>query len=127
MLAHADYPPGCGFYGNALPRPLHFDDQEHTWRNGTAAGQFDVETVALHEIEHILGLSHSTVPDAVMWDTIAPNETVPVLAPDDIERIRRLYPIRGPVFVRHSGLCLDIAGISTANGAGATQWEYWGG
>ena len=30
-LAHADYPPGCGYYGNALPRPLHFNDQEHAW------------------------------------------------------------------------------------------------
>ncbi|MGR7025709.1 RICIN domain-containing protein [Geodermatophilus sp. URMC 62] len=127
VLAHADYPPGCGFYGNALPRPLHFDDQENTWRDGAAAGEFDVETVALHEIGHILGLSHSTVAGSVMWPTIAANSTVRVLAPDDIEGIRRLYPIRGPVFVRHSGLCLDIAGISTANGAEATQWEYWGG
>lgn len=127
VLAHADYPPGCGFYGNALPRPLHFDDQENTWRDGTAAGAYDVETVALHEIGHLIGLAHSTVPGTVMWPTIAANTTVRVLAPDDIEGIRRLYPIRGPVFVRHSGLCLDVANISTANGAEATQWEYWGG
>ena len=51
----------------------------------------------------------------------------PRAAPDDIEGIRRLYPIRGPVFVRHTGRCLDIEGISTDNGADATQWEYWGG
>ena len=44
VLAHADYPPGCGFYGNALPRPLHFDDQEHAWCIGAVANQFDVET-----------------------------------------------------------------------------------
>ena len=52
VLAHADYPPGCGFYGNALPRPCHFDDQEHTWCIGALANQFDIETVALHEIGH---------------------------------------------------------------------------
>lgn len=127
VLAHADYPPGCGFYGNALPRPLHFDDQEHTWCIGAFANQFDVETIALHEIGHLLGLAHSSVGGAVMFATVSPNWTNRVLAPDDLEGIRRLYPIRGPVFVRHSGRCLDIAGISTANGADAIQWDYWGG
>ena len=31
------------------------------------------------------------------------------------------------MFARHSGRCLDIEGISTANGADAIQWDYWGG
>ena len=127
VLAHADYPPGCGFYGNALPRPLHFDDQENTWCIGAVAAQFDVETVALHEIGHILGLAHSDVAGAVMFPTISANATNTVLAPDDLEGIRRLYPIRGPIFARHSGRCLDIEGISSANGADAIQWDYWGG
>ena len=127
VLAHADYPPGCGFYGNALPRPLHFDDQENTWCIGAISGQFDVETVALHEIGHIMGLAHSTVSGAVMFPTVADNATLRALAPDDIEGIRRLYPIRGPIFARHSGRCMDIEGISMDNGADATQWDYWGG
>lgn len=126
-VAHADYPPGCGFYGNALPRPFHFDDQENTWCIGAVPNQLDVETIALHEIGHLLGLQHSTVAGAVMFATVSANATNRVLAPDDLEGIRRLYPIRGPVFVRHSGRCLDIAAISTANGADAIQWEYWGG
>jgi hypothetical protein len=29
--------------------------------------------------------------------------------------------------VEHSGLCLDVEGISTANGARIIQWDYWGG
>jgi hypothetical protein len=127
VLAHADYPPGCGFYGNALPRPLHFDDQEHAWCIGTVANQYDVETIALHEIGHLLGLAHSSVAGVVMFPTVSANSTNRVLAPDDLEGIRRLYPIRGPVFVRHSGRCLDIAGISKANGADAIQFDYWGG
>lgn len=126
-LAHADYPPGCGYYGNALPRPIHFDDQENTWCIGSAAGQFDVETVALHELGHILGLSHSSVAGAVMFPTVSANATLRALAPDDIEGIRRLYPLRGPIFAKHSGRCLDIEGQSTANGADAIQWDYWGG
>jgi|GEM_PF-1861042 hypothetical protein len=126
-LAHADYPPGCGFYGNALPRPLHFDDQEHTWCIGAVSGQYDVETIALHEVGHILGLAHSSVSGAVMFPTVSANSTNRVLAPDDIEGVRRLYPVTGPLFARHSGRALDIAGISTANGADAIQWDYWGG
>ena len=27
----------------------------------------------------------------------------------------------------HSGKCLDVEGISTADGARVQQWEYWGG
>jgi hypothetical protein len=127
VLAHADYPPGCGYYGNALPRPLHFDDQEHTWCIGAVANQYDIETIALHEIGHLLGLAHSSVAGAVMFPTVSANSTNRVLVADDLEGIRRLYPIQGPVFVRHSGRCLDIEGISTANGADAIQWDYWGG
>lgn len=127
VLAHSDYPPGCGFYGNALPRPLHFDDEENTWSIGSVAGQYDVETIALHEIGHLLGLAHSSVSGAVMFPTVSANSTNRALAPDDVEGVRRLYPIRGPIFARHSGGCVDIAGISAANGAEAIQWEYWGG
>jgi hypothetical protein len=127
VLAHADYPPGCGYYGNALPRPLHFDDQEHAWCIGSVAGQYDVETIALHEIGHLLGLAHSSVQGAVMFPTVSDNSTNRVLAPDDLEGIRRLYPIRGPLFARHSGRCLDIEGASPDNGADAIQWDYWGG
>lgn len=127
VLAHADYPPGCGFYGNALPRPLHFDDQEHAWVIGPVASSYDVETVALHEIGHILGLQHSSVSGAVMFPSISASTTIRALTNDDIEGIRKLYPPTGPIFVKHSGKCLDVEGQSTANGADLHQWDYWGG
>jgi hypothetical protein len=126
-LAHADYPPGCGYFGNARPRPFHFDDQEHAWCIGAVVNQYDVESTALHEIGHLLGLQHSGVAGAVMFPTASPNTTKRALAPDDIAGIQSLYPPTGPIFVRHSGRCLDIAGISSDNGAEAIQWDYWGG
>jgi hypothetical protein len=127
VLAHSDYPPGCGFYGNGLPRPLHFDDQEHAWSLGAVANSYDVETIALHEVGHILGLQHSSVNGAVMFPTVSSNSTTRVLTSDDLEGIRRLYPMTTPLFVKHSGKCLDIEGISLDNGADAQQWDYWGG
>lgn len=127
VLAHADFPPGCGVVTNSLPKPLHFDDQEHAWTIGAVAGQFDIETVALHEIGHLLGLQHSSVAGSVMFPTVSDNATLRQLTADDIEGILSLYPLRGPVFARHSGLCLDVTGISTADGAGIQQWDYWGG
>ncbi|MEX5258323.1 matrixin family metalloprotease [Kocuria arenosa] len=90
-LAHADFPPGCSVVTNTLPKPVHFDDSEHTWALRAQASAFDVETVALHEIGHILGLQHSTVPGAVMWPSVSENFTLRALADDDREGISSLY------------------------------------
>lgn len=93
-LAHADFPPGCSVVTNTLPKPVHFDDTEHAWTIGAAPGAFDVESVALHEIGHILGLAHTNVSGAVMFPSISPNTTVRNLAQDDIQGIQQLYPAR---------------------------------
>jgi matrixin len=53
----------------------------------------DVESVALHEIGHILGLGHSTVPSAVMFAGLSLGATKRVLTTDDIQGVRLLYPI----------------------------------
>lgn len=98
VLAHADFPPGCSVITNTLPKPLHFDDEEHTWAIGAVASAFDVETVALHEIGHILGLAHSSVAGAVMAPTVASNFTKRNLTADDISGVQSLYPNCGSVF-----------------------------
>ncbi|MBF6297259.1 RICIN domain-containing protein [Nocardia amamiensis] len=117
---HSDYPPGCGYYGNALPRPVHFNDQL-TWSIVAAVGSLEVERIALHEIGHILGLQHSDVPGAVM----AANAISSTLTNDDVEGIRKLYPPTGPLFAKHSGMCLIIERHSRDNGADAIQWNYF--
>lgn len=85
-LAHAFYPPPCGGINAGS---CHFDDAE-TWSLTGAGGTIDLETVALHEIGHLLGLDHSSVPGSVMFPTYGGIHRN--LTQDDIGGIRRLYP-----------------------------------
>jgi hypothetical protein len=98
-LAHADFPPGCTVVINPPngrpPQPVHFDDSEHNWADGAAANSFDIETVALHEIGHCLGLQHTTVRGSVMFPSVSSNFTLRALQPDDNAGIRALYPSTG--------------------------------
>lgn len=94
VLAHADYPPGCGVVTNTLPKPIHFDDSEHQWVVGAVVNSFDVETVGLHELGHILGMEHSDVAGSVMFPVIDHNSTKRALTNDDLDGIRQLYPRR---------------------------------
>nr|XP_043637785.1 metalloendoproteinase 3-MMP-like [Erigeron canadensis] len=83
-LAHAQAPPGGLFHYNTAfkwsvgPRPV---------RN-----RFDLKTVALHEIGHLLGLEHSQDPNAIMFANIPPG-AVKGLNFDDIQGIKVLYGI----------------------------------
>ena len=96
VLAHADFPPNCSIITETLPKPIHFDDSEHGWSIGAAPDRFDVETVALHEIGHILGLQHTDVNGAVMFPSVSANFTLRVLQVDDLQGIQTLYPRRPP-------------------------------
>ncbi|KAJ9563909.1 hypothetical protein OSB04_009069 [Centaurea solstitialis] len=51
----------------------------------------DLESVAVHEIGHLLGLGHSSVEDAVMFPTISAGVRKVELARDDVEGIQVLY------------------------------------
>jgi Matrixin/Putative peptidoglycan binding domain/Ricin-type beta-trefoil lectin domain-like len=118
VLAHADFPPGCSVVTNALPKPVHFDDSEHLWVVGAVSGGFDVETVALHEIGHILGLAHSDVAGSVMFPSVSSNTTKRALTADDLSGIRDLYsqslPTAGTYTIRQksSGRFVDAHEIA---------------
>ncbi|MFM9957955.1 MAG: matrixin family metalloprotease [Phycisphaerales bacterium] len=90
-LAHAYYPPPLGgsYVGNC-----HFDEAE-VWAQTHSAGKFDLETVALHEVGHLLGLQHSAVASSVMF-ALYPGQNRRVLSSDDIAGIQSLYGKPGP-------------------------------
>lgn len=94
-LAHADYPPKCGFINKTLPRPLHFNENI-SWCIGTIKDQYDIESVALHEIGHLLGLGHSNDANSIMFATINPN-TIKKMSKDDLDGVRSLYGERQPL------------------------------
>lgn len=68
---------------------FHYDGDE-TWSVGATPNAFDLETVALHEIGHLLGLGHSSVQSAIMFPSIS-SGTTKGLHQDDIQGIRALY------------------------------------
>lgn len=87
--AHADFPPGNSLLGP--PLPLHFN-ADFRWGNAQA-GCFDVETVALHELGHCLGLVYHSSLDTIMYDAIreAPFFVRHQLDLETIARARQLY------------------------------------
>ncbi|XP_073296995.1 metalloendoproteinase 3-MMP-like [Primulina huaijiensis] len=81
-LAHA-FAPTTGRF--------HYDADE-PWVDGMVTGAFDLETVAIHEIGHLLGLGHSSVEGAIMYPSI-PDGVTKNLHEDDIRGIRALYNV----------------------------------
>ncbi|XVE83886.1 hypothetical protein DITRI_Ditri16bG0124200 [Diplodiscus trichospermus] len=79
-LAHAFAPTDGRF---------HYDADE-TWSVSVSPGAHHLETVAAHEIGHLLGLGHSSVESAIMFPSL-PTGVSKGLDLDDIEGIRILY------------------------------------
>ncbi|KAK1425836.1 hypothetical protein QVD17_21197 [Tagetes erecta] len=84
----------------APPRGLLHLDSDENWivndligsRSGSGAvTAMDLESVAVHEIGHLLGLGHSSVEDAIMFPTISSGERKVELDRDDVEGIQELY------------------------------------
>ncbi|KAI3412288.1 ZnMc domain-containing protein [Psidium guajava] len=86
-LAHAFSPPNGRF---------HLDGDEEWVVTGDVTASsvstaVDLESVAVHEIGHLLGLGHSSVEDSIMYPTIKSQTRKVELATDDIQGIQVLY------------------------------------
>ncbi|KAF8031797.1 hypothetical protein BT93_D0877 [Corymbia citriodora subsp. variegata] len=82
ILAHAFYPTNGR---------LHFDADEH-WSTSPSSYQVDLESVAVHEIGHLLGLAHSADQNAIMFATLQIGSIKRNPRQDDINGIHALYP-----------------------------------
>ncbi|XP_008458915.2 metalloendoproteinase 3-MMP-like [Cucumis melo] len=74
----------------AIDGRVHFDADEQ-WEGEPSEERIDLESVALHELGHTLGLGHSSDPSAVMFAYMEPDTYKTTLTSDDIEGIRSLY------------------------------------
>lgn len=83
VLAHAFLPPTCGGVHAGL---CHFDNEER-WGLNHSNGIRDIQTVALHEIGHLLGLGHNGA--GVMFERY--QGQLRVLTKGDIDSIQGLY------------------------------------
>ncbi|KAM9319814.1 collagenase 3-like [Gastrophryne carolinensis] len=86
VLAHA-FPPGANLGGD-----IHFDDEE-TWTLDTS--DYNLFSVAVHEIGHSLGLEHSADAKALMFPYYTHyNPEAFTLPSDDILGIQELYGLK---------------------------------
>ncbi|KAI3842795.1 hypothetical protein MKX03_003674 [Papaver bracteatum] len=87
MLAVASGPRSAGAF-------LHFN-AAHTWavdfNSEKSKSAYDLETTAVHEIGHLLGLNHTSISEAVMWPYIGARTKHVNLALDDVNGAQALY------------------------------------
>ncbi|KAJ4828858.1 hypothetical protein Tsubulata_044333 [Turnera subulata] len=65
-------------------------DADENWSNGAVPGKYDMGTVGLHELGHVLGLDHSSDKNAIMWPYIG-DSTRRGLGLDDWYGMKALY------------------------------------
>jgi MYXO-CTERM domain-containing protein len=76
---------------------IYFNGPSASWSVDPVVqtNHLDVETVALHEAGHCLGLGHSGPTESVMDQVVAKGEAVRVLAPADVQKLCGRYPVEG--------------------------------
>jgi hypothetical protein len=108
-MPNGTYPPGT-----MLDADVIFDGAR-PWTLTGGGGTFDIRQVAMHEFGHCIGMSHSSIPGAVMWpvynlDLVAGRQ----LKTDDMAIASRIYP-QAPAYAQSYGTIRGrvVSGVSS--------------
>jgi peptidoglycan hydrolase-like protein with peptidoglycan-binding domain len=125
-FAHAFYPWSCGPFSCAsLAGDVHFNDESWTWGTGNGGSVQDVQSTALHELGHALGLGHSADPSASMYASKPLGAIKRDLAQDDINGILAIYPTYRDLRTFDPWWYLQLNGdVSSAYGGNQTSASF---
>lgn len=106
------YRPGEVVDADILFNAAHFSFSTPTFPG--ASGAFDLRSVATHEIGHVFGMAHSSVPTSTMFFALQRGNAFQTLEADDVALLNRTYGSNQPSL---SGKVLRSDGVTPIPGA----------
>lgn len=111
--------------GGILDADVVFNGKDHQFATNMAAGRYDVQNIATHEIGHLLGLDHTGVWGATLVPFAYPQDTrLRSLTPDDRAGATTIYPgsgapqrasLAGQIIRDSNGRGIDAAHVVAVN------------